>query len=143
MQYCSLKIMSQQEDARGTRYQVECENCGLRRWVRDMNIKIKCRAKKPPALEKKEPTILEKAVNYAASTVKHIANGAELRTQEEIDAIYKICEGCEFFKAKKSGFKCGKCGCSLNTNSSHVNNKLARRTDSCPIGKWGQGTDNP
>ncbi len=142
MKYCTFTILQQREDHRGISYQVQCTTCGIRRWIRDQNMQFKCR-NSPVNKATKEPTMIEKAANYVASTAKHIANGMELRTQEEIDAIYEICKGCEFFKAKKGGFKCGKCGCSLNTNASHVNNKLARRSDSCPDGRWGAGTDNP
>lgn len=90
-----------------------------------------------------EPTFLEKVVTYAKSTAKHIATGAKLRSQEEIDAIMDICRACPFFnvgeqkKETAVSGKCGKgCGCNLNTNKSHVTNKIARLDESCPDKRW-------
>lgn len=152
MEYCKFKQLEERQDHRGPSYYVECEVCGIKIWIRNLEFKKKCgknvrqnNFKKPIP---QEPSLIQKAANYAKSTVEHIASGAELRTQEEIDVIINICRSCEFFKLKDAerGFgSCSLCGCGINSNHSHISNKLARKNESCPASphRWGKDTPNP
>lgn len=78
------------------------------------------------------PTFLQKAANFATSTVKHVAAGAPRCTQEQIDARFAICQACEHFDGKA----CKKCGCPVKREQAFVS-KLAWANEKCPAGKWG------
>jgi len=48
-------------------------------------------------------------------------------SEEDIDHIYSICQGCEFFS--KNTKRCKKCGCFMKLKTTL---KMAK----CPVGKW-------
>lgn len=152
MEFCILKELNHKKDEKGDCYYVECTKCKTRGWVRSLETKRKCPVNKQEkiAAPPSEPTLVQKAASYVKSTVKHIATGAELRSEEEIAAIFEICKLCEFFKLinqkkPEDGSTCSKCGCSLSKAKSNWSNKIARKTESCPLKppKWGKGTENP
>lgn len=58
-------------------------------------------------------------------------NVQDLCTEGEIDSRHKICITCKFFNNNS----CDKCGCALSKDRNYLN-KLAVRTESCPINKW-------
>lgn len=62
---------------------------------------------------------------------KKIIEGQNLCTQEQIEERHRICENCEFFQDTT----CTKCGCPLNRRRV-FSNKLSKKDESCPIGKW-------
>lgn len=78
------------------------------------------------------PSIAQMAANFATSVAKHIAAGAPRCTQEQIDARFAICQGCEFFDGKA----CSKCGCPVVREKAFVS-KLSWANEKCPVGKWG------
>jgi len=78
------------------------------------------------------PSLLQKTVNFATSAAKHIAAGAPRCTQEQIDARFAICQGCQFF----DGRACAKCGCPVVREKQFVS-KLSWANEKCPVGKWG------
>lgn len=80
-------------------------------------------------------TLVAKAVNFAASSVRHIAAGMPRCTQEQIDARYAICQQCEHFQDGA----CAKCGCPLVRERQYIS-KLSWANEECPVGKWGQVT---
>lgn len=82
----------------------------------------------PPA----PPSLLQKAANFATSTVRHLAAGAPRCTQEQIDARFAICQTCEHFDGKA----CRLCGCPVVREKAFVS-KLAWAVEKCPAGKWG------
>lgn len=82
----------------------------------------------PPPL----PPITDRIASFAKSAVKHVATGARLCTQEEIDARYAICQACEWF----SNGACGQCGCPLVREKQYIS-KLSWASERCPVGKWG------
>ena len=78
------------------------------------------------------PSLLQKAANFAASAAAHVAAGMPQASQEQIDARFAICQGCEFF----DGRACTKCGCPVVREKQFVS-KLAWANEKCPVGKWG------
>lgn len=84
-----------------------------------------------PAFPKTAVSLLQKTVNFAASAAKHVAAGMPKATQEQIDARFAICQGCEHFDGKA----CRQCGCPVVRESRFVS-KLAWAGEKCPVGKW-------
>ena len=84
-----------------------------------------------------EPGLVEKIGRYASSTQNWIAAGSPIRNDEEVDAVLKICQGCEQFSVNKDGETghCKVCGCEVNRMGGMVN-KIRRATEHCPLGKW-------
>ena len=78
---------------------------------------------------------LQKVRNFAKSTVRHVAAGMPMATDEEILRRHDICQACEFFKNNS----CSKCGCPVYRDKKFVS-KLAWAGESCPVGKWGPKT---
>lgn len=101
-----------------------CLHCGRRVTVPG--------ASAPVAVCKASLTLLQKAANFATSAAKHIAAGAPRCTQEQVDARFAICQGCQFF----DGRACTKCGCPVVRERQFVS-KLSWANEKCPAGKWG------
>lgn len=77
------------------------------------------------------PTFLQKAKNFAAAAVQHVAAGAPMASDEEVARRFSICQGCEFYDGKA----CMKCGCPIVRESKFIS-KLSWADQSCPVGKW-------
>lgn len=74
---------------------------------------------------------LQKVRNFAKATVRHVAAGMPMATDEEILRRHDICRGCEFFKNNS----CSKCGCPIYRDKKFIS-KLAWADEKCPVGKW-------
>lgn len=85
-----------------------------------------------PQHKKAPPSLLQKTTNLATSAAAHVVAGMPKATQEQIDARYAICQGCEFF----DGRACTKCGCPIVREKQFVS-KLSWANEKCPAGKWG------
>jgi hypothetical protein len=86
----------------------------------------------PPAV----PGFLQRAGNFAAAAVQHVAAGSPRCTDEQVAARHAICAGCEYFDGKL----CTKCGCPVSRERTYMG-KLSWADQSCPVGKW--GPENP
>lgn len=77
-----------------------------------------------------EPTLSQKALNYAKSTLKHARAGFK-RVPNSIWRIrIGICrDNCKMYIPKREVCKHKKCGCKITR-------KAYRATESCPLGKW-------
>jgi hypothetical protein len=89
-----------------------------------------CETSKPRA--KPGLTLTQKAANFAASAVKHVAAGMPRASDEERERRFAICQGCEFYDGKA----CTKCGCPVVRERQFIS-KLTWAGESCPVGKWG------
>lgn len=78
------------------------------------------------AAAKQAPLFVEAALTFDES--------AALRTTEEVEAIYKICQGCDLLKDGACSHP--SCGCSIDPERSAFWSKLAWKSTGCPIGKW-------
>lgn len=80
-----------------------------------------------------EPGLGQRAINYTNALRRWVANGRPVRSQEEIDRIFEEhCKGCEMFDGKM----CKSCGCNVGQGDFPLNNKLAMKTEVCPMGRW-------
>jgi hypothetical protein len=88
------------------------------------------------------PSLLEKAFNFGEALTRHIGDGLKTRTTEEINELLVICQGgrgsdgvlrekCEHF----INGACNQCGCPIRQSKKFFN-KLAWRSEHCPVGKW-------
>jgi hypothetical protein len=79
------------------------------------------------------PSKLQMAKNLAKSTVKHIANGRQIVSEEIQAERMSICAGtedipaCEYYD--KNSNRCKDCGCALSI-------KTKWTSSNCPQGKW-------
>lgn len=78
------------------------------------------------------PSLAQRVANFAASAAKHVASGMPMCTDEQIQARWAICQGCEFHQ----NGTCMKCGCPL-VRERHYISKLSWANEKCPVGKWG------
>lgn len=75
----------------------------------------------------------QKFKNYAMAVRRWVANGKPVRSQEEIDRLFEEhCSKCEMFE---DGV-CRSCGCSVSSGDFPLTNKLAMKTEVCPMGRW-------
>lgn len=84
-----------------------------------------------PLAPKTSVSLLQKAKNFAAAAVQHVAAGAPRATDEEVARRFSICQGCEFYDGKA----CMKCGCPIVREGKFIS-KLAWADQKCPVGKW-------
>ena len=77
-----------------------------------------------------EPSFLEKAKSAASAVISHVETGlTKVSTEVQKERLAK-CGPCRFRK----GANCQKCGCILAL-------KTEMSSQSCPIGEWGQETE--
>lgn len=76
-------------------------------------------------------SVAEKASRYLTKSASWVASGAPIRTDEETERTFAICQGCDHYKDGS----CDVCGCHVGTGSA-LNHKNRRATEHCPIGKW-------
>lgn len=74
--------------------------------------------------------------NWASAIKRWIAAGKPVRTDEEVAAIFAICESnrCGFWDAKSE--RCKECGCNVNLSTFAPKNKSRMKTEVCPKGLW-------
>lgn len=76
------------------------------------------------------------AWRYAASTWAWWFGTRELRSHAEIEKIMdNHCRPCPMYRSDQGGY-CQQCGCSVSGQRNGWLNKLARRDEKCPEGKW-------
>lgn len=72
--------------------------------------------------------------HLAVAVVRHVADGCRRRTEDEVSFLFEThCAGCEFFDGSVCRHK--DCGCNVNGEQQFWN-KLAWRSEHCPIKKW-------
>lgn len=83
-----------------------------------------------------EATFGEKVKNYFGAVRQWVANGRPIRSDEEVDHLFKehCGNGCDRYDPEKHG--CKNCGCAVSTDSSPLKNKLAMATEHCPLGRF-------
>lgn len=77
----------------------------------------------------KEPTIFEKAANFAKAVVSHVAAGMPTVSEDVLKARLAICDTCPEVNKKTDNWVCNKCGCGLKTKASWAG-------QDCPLKKW-------
>lgn len=80
------------------------------------------------------PSMARRALNLIVATAKHVSDGMKQRSQEEIEALLtNHCQQCNQYRDGVCLHKM--CGCNVNKDRRFMN-KLAWRSEHCPLGKW-------
>lgn len=73
----------------------------------------------------------EQAWRFITALTRHAADGMRKCSEEEVNERLAICQDCSSF----DGDRCKECGCQCNERRLFLN-KLAWRSEVCPLGKW-------
>lgn len=77
----------------------------------------------------------DKVKHFFGAVRRWVAHGRPTRTDEEVLAIFDDwCSTCDRYDPDTHS--CKNCGCSVNTDSSPLSNKLKMKTEVCPLGLW-------
>lgn len=77
----------------------------------------------------------QKVVRYTWALSRWIKAGRPVREETEINEIFaRHCESCGDYDERTSS--CNHCGCRVNTSTIAPLNKIAMRTEHCPLEKW-------
>jgi hypothetical protein len=77
------------------------------------------------------PPLMIRGINFASAMIRWAGAGFPTRTKREISKLLAICQSCEHLKDNH----CQLCGCPCNENN-QLRNKLALKSEKCPIGRW-------
>jgi hypothetical protein len=77
------------------------------------------------------PSLVQRAATFAAAFQEHLRDGMAKNEPTEIQARLEVCQQCPSF----TGSHCRECGCACNSTSTFLN-KLAWRSERCPVGRW-------
>lgn len=81
------------------------------------------------------PSFPQKAVHYTRALARWIKAGRPVRNETEISRLLEMfCVPCEWYDSTKG--TCQFCGCHVNRSSVPSMNKLAMKTERCPVEKW-------
>jgi hypothetical protein len=89
---------------------------------------------KPGPTPLQPPTLLQKAANFAAAAAQHVAAGAPMASEAEVQRRHDICTACPHF----DGRACGLCGCPVARERKWLS-KLSWADQKCPDDppRWG------
>ncbi len=93
-----------------------------------------------PTIVSAPPSLLQQVTTFAQAFTEHVKDGLAKCDDKQIQARLATCQPCPEF----TGAHCRKCGCACNGRSTFFN-KLAWRSERCPLGKWSAAiefTDN-
>ena len=80
-------------------------------------------------------TVTQKVVHYTRALSRWIKADRPVRDEQEIVRIFmEVCTKCESFDERTSS--CRHCGCRVNESKIAPLNKIAMRTERCPLEKW-------
>ncbi len=85
-----------------------------------------------PRVASNGPGILRKGWNYAQAFARWELAGKPVRSQEQIDALYVLCEACPAGLFRDGVCNHSSCGCPINRET-QGRNKLLWATESCPL----------
>ena len=120
---CDLKL---EHDPAGWRH--TCVRCGWSRVFPSMMLTLRRTCRDPG------PSTPRKVWNFSLAVVRHLADGAELVSDEVIAENYAKCTApCRYFAFGICTHHA--CGCTV-TDVRNYASKLAWRSEHCPIGEW-------
>ncbi len=85
-------------------------------------------AKAPPS------GVLSRLSRYARAVKRWTEAGKPVRTDEQVEAIFAICQACPHINEART--KCKLCRCKLNIGKNARFNKIRMATERCPANKW-------
>jgi len=106
----------------------ECLECP--RWQRASTVPVPVPV---PVPVQYPPTTLQ-AMNYAKALKAWVAAGRPKRSDEEVEQILVICQGCDWYDPSQK--RCKGCGCKVTKGAWAVLNKAKMATEHCPQGRW-------
>lgn len=77
------------------------------------------------------PSFFQRVVTFAGAVQSHLRDGLTKCDEGEIQRRLEICQDCPSF----TGTHCRECGCSCSSTNTYFN-KLAWRSEKCPLGRW-------
>ncbi|MDO4629417.1 MAG: hypothetical protein Q4C70_09560 [Planctomycetia bacterium] len=81
------------------------------------------------------PFLSQKAVHYTRALARWIKAGRPIRSEAEINHLLEMyCNSCEMYDAQNGIYQ--HCGCHVNRSTNVSLNKLAMKTEVCPLKKW-------
>lgn len=96
-----------------------------------------CDVPRPPnsgESEQQLPPLWVRMGNFGVAVVRHLADGGQQRTPQEIARIFEQhCRRCPHFDGQRCTH--AHCGCQVAANVQWLN-KIAWASEHCPIGKW-------
>lgn len=101
----------------------ECSKCGV-------NLVVQDEIDHPPLIPCSAPLFDFSAVGVRDFISNHTDTN-NLCDEEEIEDRHNICKSCEFFLNNS----CTQCGCLLSRDKIYMN-KLAIKSEACPLDKW-------
>jgi len=78
--------------------------------------------------------IPQKGSCHSRALTRWIKAGRPVRSQEQIQEIYGICQQCRALDATTNF--CKYCGCRVANHPNLMLNRIAIATERCPVGKW-------
>lgn len=112
-----------------------CQICGV---TIPVLANMNCKMKKKQS-QNKEPSLGQKAVNFAKAAIEHAKAGNPTVSEEKMKERLAICKACPLFKPNdnKAGGVCthSSCGCGIQDNLNYLN-KIAWADQECPTGLW-------
>jgi hypothetical protein len=80
------------------------------------------------------PSLLQKAANFGTAAAQHVAAGAPMASEAEVQRRHDICTACPHFDGKA----CGLCGCPVQRERKWLS-KLSWADQKCPDEppRWG------
>lgn len=76
-----------------------------------------------------EPSLIEKAKNFATALVEHISTGRHVVSKRVYELRLSKCVECAYYDSDRVVCKHSSCGCNLKTKSWWESQK-------CPLGLW-------
>ena len=104
----------------------ECGKCGNIIQIADGDVDF------PPDIPCRNPLLsndVPKTIHNFVSNIQEVKN--ELCSIETIAHRHSVCLGCNYFQNNT----CTECGCAIIRDRNYLN-KIAIKTESCPIGLW-------
>jgi hypothetical protein len=112
-----------------------CPQCGLQVPLDAKDVSIRCACKFVDRDPHRRATLWRRGRRYASAVVRWLAAGRPERGAAEVARIYEdLCRPCERFDGGSQS--CTACGCKIRRDSGALRNKIAMRTESCPLAKW-------
>ncbi len=78
--------------------------------------------------------MFNKAIHYTRALSKWIKAGRPVRSETEIVHLLETCQSCDDYNPQNG--TCLHCGCHVNSSTIAPLNKIAMRTEHCPLEKW-------
>ena len=118
-----------------------CQNCGNVGYNVPVGISVICKcgfvdSQGEEVLQENPipPSILRKGTNYIQAWIKWVRAGRPERTDEQVQELRQICQGCPMFNGQICTHE--NCGCNVTSSGSILGDKLRWLSESCPDGKW-------